>query len=83
MSDVKQFHQQFYSHKDKIGQDNFIIKYCNTNAVKRPGRTGNKSYTKNFSVKYNIRFANSTNILPVCQKAFVDILQIKIAYSVY
>ncbi|KAL3289804.1 hypothetical protein HHI36_023196 [Cryptolaemus montrouzieri] len=72
MQDVRQFHKSFYSHEDKVGQDDFI-KYYQTNQMKRPERTGNQNYKKNSSVNYYVKIHESSKQAPVYHKAFLGV----------
>lgn len=76
MTDLKNFHKTFYSNKNKKDQDNFLIKYCTTESIKRPrGSEGKKP--KSLSIKYTIRETKCGRLVPVCRQTFLDILQVK------
>lgn len=79
-NDRFRFHRSFYSVPDKISQDNFIIKYVEVTSVKRRRpRNNSRENGRQFSVKYTIFSRRLKLKIPICKKAFIEILCIKAA----
>lgn len=77
MQDIKIFHQNFYSHENKVDQDNFIIKHCEVKEIKRRRpKTGESVKAKSFSVVYKVRKNETNKLIPVCRNAFSGVLKI-------
>ncbi|GBP93901.1 hypothetical protein EVAR_90901_1 [Eumeta japonica] len=70
--DVRRFHKNFYKCTTKISQDNFILKYC---AVRK---AENKTHNikRKIATKYHI-IGNHGQMIPVCQKRFLNALLVK------
>lgn len=73
MTEIKEFHSKFYETKEKIVQDNFILKYCKTVPIKRKRPKNDRHTQKVFQAQFFVLTLQKT-ILPVCKKAFMDIL---------
>ncbi len=77
MSDIKEFHANFYSTTMKTKQDTFILKHIE---VRKPQRERNKiesSSRKGVSVQYFVKLAKTDKFqVQVCQKAFLNILHV-------
>ncbi|KAL0879787.1 hypothetical protein ABMA27_003498 [Loxostege sticticalis] len=70
--DIRKFHKKFYKCKTKLDQDNFLIRYCHVNkAIKNTANSKRK-----LTIKYNVP-VSGRYLKPVCQKTFLDSLQIK------
>lgn len=79
MQDVRKFHGGFYSSKNKIDQDNYILKYTLSETPKwrRTNEEERKQNTENWN-RYLIphtKFGNTT-LLQVCKKSFCGVLSI-------
>lgn len=68
------FHAAFYSSTVKLEQDAFLLKYCHGTSV---SNHKNKERKKNVTIKYSVRKHKSGKMIPVCQKTFMAILNIK------
>lgn len=76
MKQCLEFHDLFYKNKDRQSQNHFLLKYTETKEVQR---TRPKTGTKNPKVcqtKFFVRKNEENKMVPVCQKAFLGILQI-------
>lgn len=72
------FHRNFYKYPEKIAQDNFILQHVVlTNVKRRRPRNNKRSGGRSYSVQYFI--AGKNRRVPVCIKAFADVLKIKIS----
>lgn len=76
MTDIKYFHESFYKFKDKIKQDAFLLKYCILKQIKRRRPKNKQHKEKQFQTKFTIFSKTKKSTVPVCQKAFLDILHI-------
>lgn len=77
MQQCMNFHTSFYKNKDRQSQNSFILKFIKIKPVqrKRPKTATNKS--KVIHTRFFVRKNESSGLVPVCQKAFLGILQIK------
>lgn len=75
MAEVKLFHTKFYEVKQKIYQDNFILKYCKTVPVKRKRPKNSTHRGKIFQTQFYVMSAQK-RLIPVCKKSFMEILGI-------
>lgn len=69
------FHEAFYKNASKIQQDALLLKCCTAVAVKRKRPRNGKKSPKEFTTKFHI--ITDRKKIPVCQKAFLKILNIK------
>lgn len=77
MKDIKEFHQNFYSTRDKNLQDAFIIKHVTVTTIKRARPTKHSTSIKKVSTNFYIRVSGTEKFcLRVCQQTFVNVLQI-------
>lgn len=74
--DVAVFHASFYESKDKIKQDNFLLKYTDNIKPVRSRQTTGERENKNITIKYFVKRYDSKEKLSVCRAAFLGILQI-------
>nr|CAH7750010.1 unnamed protein product [Callosobruchus chinensis] len=75
MCDIQDFHTKFYSRKDKIIQDFFILKHINAEKPKRERVTKSTSSRKGVAVKYFVKVQGTKKFcVQVCQRAFLHIL---------
>jgi hypothetical protein len=58
----------------KLAQDTFIVKYCKGVSVMSHSGAERK---KSFNIKYYARKSQTGALVPVCQKTFLGILNIK------
>lgn len=72
-TDIKQFHRNFYNSPEKTKQDLFILQHVETMPCKRR-RTDSKSEKKTMSVKYFVDSETKKRKIPVCRKAFLEVL---------
>lgn len=75
MCDLIEFHKQFYNNKTYESQNAFVYKYIETIPVKRRRPKTGEHSSKTFQTKFFVRSSNGKNV-PVCQKAFLNILHI-------
>lgn len=76
MQDVRRFHFNFFSTKNKLLQDAFILKYTRVGKPQRQ-RSRKGGAKKSVHIKYFIpsyRTTSGTNLKQVCQKMFMSIL---------
>lgn len=71
------FHDIFYKNKDRQSQNNFILQYTKSKQVQRRRPKTNEKTPKAFHTKFFVRRNDETDMIPVCQNAFLQILQIK------
>lgn len=77
MRDIKEFHQNFYSTREKNVQDAFIIKHVKVKSAKRPRNIKRPTSTKKVSTNFYIRVSSTDAFcLRVCQQTFIEVLQI-------
>lgn len=76
MRDLNNFHSAFYKHQDKETQDAFLLKYCCATITKRKRPTNKKHTPKKFHTKFTVHSILNKKNIPVCQKAFLGILNI-------
>lgn len=75
MKGIKEFHAKFYSKREKIHQDSFIVNFCSIYKIKRRRPKNAKYEPKEWQAKCFVK--NSDGLLvPVCQKSFLGILRI-------
>lgn len=78
MRDILKFHNEFYCRPNKKDQDAFLLKHCMVKKTKRRRpRVGERKATE-LHTKLYVRKENSVRLIPVCQKAFLGILQITV-----
>lgn len=70
--DISRFHRNFYKCTTKISQDHFILKYCNVNKANNK----KENSKRNIAIKYHV-IGNHGQMIPVCQKTFLDALLVK------
>lgn len=79
MQDVRKFHKGFYATKNKVDQDNYILKYTVSESPKRKrvAVENRKQTTENWN-KYLIPHTKSgqTSLVQVCKRAYCSILNI-------
>lgn len=76
MDDILAFHRAFYKHKEKETQDAFLIKCCTAVSTKRKRPKNQKHKEKKFQTKFTVYSKSKKIRIPVCQKAFLNILHI-------
>lgn len=76
MGDIKYFHDIFYKKPSKGSQDAFILKYCKPKKIKRRRGQPNSNQRKLLQTKFKVFCLSQKCIVPVCQIAFLNILQI-------
>lgn len=77
MRDLNAFHSRYYKNKDKRSQDAFIMKHIKGSYTsRRRPRQGNRK-GKELTTKYYIYSRSSKKMIRVCQKTFINILDIK------
>ncbi|XP_046673782.1 uncharacterized protein LOC124362930 [Homalodisca vitripennis] len=79
MQDIRRFHQGFYKSCNKIDQDQFILRYAKGKVPKRHRLQGPHSSERGMAIEYFIpsyRNEGGSELVKVCQKAFLDILNI-------
>lgn len=74
MADLMKIHKDFYEKKDKISQDIFILKWCESRAPKRHRNI--TPTTKSISIEYSLPTVDGKT-LRVCREAFCGILGLK------
>lgn len=75
MQDIRRFHEVFYSNKDKISQDNFILKYTVQVNPKRRRPSEKAGSQKGLTITYYIK-SRSLGLVQVCGKTFLEVLGI-------
>lgn len=75
MHDLKHFHKLFYFKKDKVYQDNFILKHLKTSPIKRRRPKTGTYRVRNAQAKYFVT-TPTKKLVPVCLKSFINILGI-------
>lgn len=75
MAEIMNFHSKFYEVKQKIYQDNFILKYCKTIPVKRKRPKNSRHSQKIFQAQFFV-LSQQKKFIPVCKKSFMEILGI-------
>jgi hypothetical protein len=76
MQEVQQFNKKFYTNTTKVYQDAFIIKHTSSCSIKRRRPRTGENKTRTCSVKYFVKIYDSNTIVPVCAKAFSQILKV-------
>lgn len=77
MRDIKEFHQNFYSTREKNLQYAFIIKHVKVKTSKRPRNIKRPTPAKKVSTNFYIRVSGTDAFcLRVCQQTFINVLQI-------
>lgn len=76
-NDMFNFHRNFYYTKNKIDQDNFILKHCKTSQAQRKRPRDNSRVSKRMSVQYYVRKHQTGALVNVCKKVFLCILRIR------
>ena len=74
MADLMKIHQDFYSRKDKISQDTYILKWCKSTIPRRHRNV--TQTTKSISTEYSLPTADGKHVR-VCREAFCGILGLK------
>ncbi|CAH2101311.1 unnamed protein product [Euphydryas editha] len=79
LQDVRKLHESFYRLKDKLKQDSFILKHVKGIKTKRRRpRSESRNYKpRGLQLKYMIYCRSQVQMMQVCQKAFLQVLQIK------
>ncbi|XP_069354794.1 uncharacterized protein [Maniola hyperantus] len=77
MGDLMNIHKHFYFKKNKIHQDNFILKNCVTKNVQRHRPKDGTGCLKNMSITYYLYKKSDKKNVRVCKEAFMSILNIK------
>lgn len=75
MAETKDFHSKFYQVKQKVYQDNFILKYCKTIPVKRKRPKNSTHRGKLFQAQFYV-LSQQKKLVPVCKSSFMAILGI-------
>lgn len=75
MADMGSFHKQFYEIKDKVYQDNFVLKYTSAQAPQRRRVRVGTGRQKQMSIRYSVRKVSGESVR-VCKDAFMKILHI-------
>lgn len=75
LQDIRRFHQNFYSKKDKVYQDNFILKFTSSVDVKRRRATSGRYKIQNSRTKYFIG-SKDKSMIPVCLNTFIRVLNV-------
>ncbi|XP_072376750.1 uncharacterized protein [Diabrotica undecimpunctata] len=73
--DIRRFHQNFYSQKDKVYQDNFILKFSSSVEVKRRRPTSGQYKRQPMRTKSFIGLKDKS-MMPVCLNTFIGVLQV-------
>lgn len=73
--DIRIFHSSFYKEKNKVYQDNFILKHLCMQPVKRRRPKNNKNKIKEARAKYFIRNHGKV-LVPVCLATFLKVLHV-------
>lgn len=73
MKDIQAFHASFYSCKEKVIQDAFILKHCTAQQCKRRRPKDESRGAKKINIKCYVHSTLKKDV-PVCQKAFLKIL---------
>lgn len=77
MNDLIAFHSHYYKNKDKKSQDAFILKHIKGSYTsRRRPRQGNRK-EKELTTKYYVYSRSAKKMIRVCQKTFMNILDIK------
>ena len=79
---IRRFHSKFYAEKDKIYQDNFILKHLTMQAIKRRRPKNNKNAVKQVRAKYFIR-NREKKMVPVCYNTFLKALNVSRAKTLH
>ncbi|VEN40468.1 unnamed protein product [Callosobruchus maculatus] len=74
MADLMKIHQHFYSKKDKLSQDTYIFKWCNSRDPKRHRNI--TQTTKSVSIEYRVPTLHGKHVR-ICRDAFCGILGVK------
>lgn len=74
--DISKFHSVFYGSKDKVQQDNFILKHTQSQPKKRQRPTDNSRSGKDLTFIYFFRKRDGSQIR-ICREAFLKILGLK------
>lgn len=79
MNDLQSFHESFYTVKDKVKQDMFILKHVIAVKTKRRRPRSNSKHYKPRDMQrmYRIYCRSQKKMVFICQKAFLQILHIK------
>lgn len=75
ISEIREFHSKFYQTKEKIFQDNFLLKYCKTVPIKRKRPKNSRHREKQFQTRFYIP-TKQKEMLAVCKKTFMEVLGI-------
>ncbi|XP_068084852.1 uncharacterized protein [Anabrus simplex] len=75
LQDIRRFHQNFYSQKDKVYQDNFILKFTSSVEVKRRRPTSGRYKRQPVRTKYFIG-SKDKSMVPVCLNTFIRVLNV-------
>lgn len=75
MQDIRRFHESFYSNKDKVSQDNFILKYTSQDTPKRRRPSEKEGSQKDVTIAYFIK-SRSLGLVQVCGSTFLQVLGI-------
>lgn len=75
MVEIRNFHHKFYTTKDKVVQDNFILQYCKVAPVKRRRPRNSLHSVKNSQGKFFV-LSLQKKLIPVCKNTFMGILGI-------
>lgn len=77
MKQCLDFFTLFYKNKDRESQNNFILRYTQSKPVQRRRPKTDEKNPKAFHTKFFVRKNDADDRIPVCQKAFLQILCIK------
>lgn len=76
MRDVKALHDTFYSTHNRQKQDALILKFTQVVPIKRHRPKNETHAKKHYHTKYVVTTYAGV-MIPICQKAFLNILNIK------
>lgn len=74
MADLMKIHKDFYSRKDKIGQDIYVLKWCKSTTPRRHRNV--TQTTKSLSIEYSLPTVDG-KLLRVCRETFCSVLGLK------
>lgn len=75
LQDIRRFHQNFYTIKEKTFQDNFILKFTSSVDIKRRRATTGRYSKQQMRTKYFIN-SKDKGIIPVCLNTFIGALNL-------
>lgn len=72
LQDFRRFNQNFYARKDKIYQDNYILKFTSSVPISRKRPTSGRYSTQSMRTKYFIG-SKDKGMIPVCLNTFIRV----------